>query len=169
MIDLSIIPNWVHLLAIIISPVVAVLVSMYIQDKKEEKRAKRNILEIMISTRHNQVNEQTVRVMNMIDIIFADDKDVRRLWVEYFLMLNNEGLNNENGNKLRKDKNMELIHAMANAVGIGAKINLLDLSRIYCPQGLVNQNELAQSLAVELLRVLKSTKSLHVEAQQEIK
>ena len=164
---MSTIPNWVHLLAIMVSPVFAVLVSMYIQDKKEAKRAKRAILETMISTRHNLINEQTVRVINMIDIIYADDDDVRRLWNEYFVMLNNEGLNNENGYKLRNGKNMELIQAMATAVGIGAKINLLDLSRIYCPQGLVNQNELAQSLAVELLRVLKSTKSLHVEAQQE--
>ena len=70
---------WVNLLAIITSPVIAVVISTYLQDRKEENKAKKLLLEIMISTRHNIANEQTVRAMNTIDLFFAGNKDVRSL------------------------------------------------------------------------------------------
>lgn len=156
---------WVNLLAIITSPVIAVVISTYLQDRKEENKAKKLLLEIMISTRHNIANEQTVRAMNTIDLFFAGNKDVRSLWNEYFVMLNNDGFSNENGIKLRYEKHMELIHAMAKAVGIH-NINILDISRVYYPVGLGKQNDLSQNLAEELLRVLKDTKTLKIESQE---
>lgn len=85
------------LLAILLSPVVAVLVSLYIQHRKERKATKLWIFNTLIATRHAPMTDERVRALNMVDVVFHDAKRVRQLWHEYFDMLSNEGLNNEPG------------------------------------------------------------------------
>ena len=87
----------INILAILISPIIAVLISIWVQNRKEKRQNKMNIFTTLMATRHSSIIDESVRALNMIDVVFYDKHLVRQLWREYFDMLGNEGLNNPTG------------------------------------------------------------------------
>jgi hypothetical protein len=154
--------NTTNFIAIVLSPLFAVLISMWLQDRKEKRRQKQVIFGSLMSTRHQIVSDEIVRSLNMIDVVFYNKKTVRDLWHEYFSMLNNEGLNNPTGWKQRDAKRLDLIHEIAAEVGLGKNITHLDVDRVYMPVGISEANTVAREIGTELLRVLKATQSLQI-------
>ena len=152
----------INIAAILISPIIAVVISIWLQNRKEQRGQKLSIFSTLIATRHALISEEPVRALNMIDVVFHDCPNVRQLWHEYFGMLNNEGLNNPNGWKQRQAKNLEMITAMAKVLGYGQAITHLDIDRVYYPTGLGTQSQRAEEIANELLRVLKASGGLQV-------
>ena len=148
---------WVNILAILLSPMVAVLVTVYLQRRTEKRNQKLWIFNTLIRTRHSPIIDENVRAINMIDVVFHDCQRVRELWHEYFNMLANEGLNNPQGWPQRQKKNLEMLTEMAKVLGYGKAITHLDVDRVYYPVGLGAQSQKAQEIAEELLRVLKAS------------
>ncbi len=146
-----------NILAIILSPIIALTISTKLQDRKEKRQHKMNIFATLISEKHLQISDEKVKALNMIDIVFSDTPSVTKLWREYFVMLTNDGLNNYNGNKLREEKYQELIYEMAKVIGYEKNVNLLDISRVYYPQGLLQRNQRGEEISTELLRVLRAS------------
>jgi Family of unknown function (DUF6680) len=152
-----------NFLAVLLSPLVAVLVSMWLQDRKERRQHQFQILGTLIATRAEPLSPEAVRALNVIDLVFHDKDSVRRLWREYFDMLNNQGLNNPQGFAQRSKKNLELITEMAKSLGYGRAISHLDVDRVYYPVGAWAQTQKNQEIQDELLRVLKSTARVEVQ------
>jgi Family of unknown function (DUF6680) len=148
---------WVNFLAILVSPVVAVAVSVYLQGRREKRSQKLWVFNTLIGTRHAPIADENVRALNMIDVVFHDSERIRDLWQEYFNMLGNEGLNNPHGWEQRQKKNLEMITEMAKVLGYGKAITHLDVDRVYYPVGLGAQSRKSQEIAEELLRVLKAS------------
>ena len=148
---------YVNIIAILLSPVIAVLVTVYLQARREKRNQKLWIFNTLIGTRHSPIADENVRALNMIDVAFHDARRVRDLWHEYFDMLGNEGLNNPNGWGQRQKKNLEMITEMAKVVGYRKAITHLDVDRVYYAVGLGEQSQTAQEIGKELLRVLKAS------------
>jgi flagellar biosynthesis protein FliP len=121
------------LLAIAFSPLIAVLVTVYLQNRKEERSHKLTLLGTLIGLRHAPTSDESIRALNLIDVVFHDAPRARELWHEYFGMLNNEGLNNPIGWGQRQKKNLEMITEMARVLGYGKAITHLDVDRVYYP------------------------------------
>ncbi len=64
------------IIAILLSPVTAVLISIWVQDRREKRQQKRFIFSSLMSTRHQIVSDEFVRALNMIDVVFHDEKKV---------------------------------------------------------------------------------------------
>jgi len=148
------------LIAIITGPIAAVLISLWLQRRQRMLDARRGVLATLVGNRHQIIAPETVRALNLIDLVFHDEPTVRGLWKEYFEMLANEGLNNPLGWEQRGKKNVELITEMAKRVGLGKHITHLDIQRIYSPVGLGQQEARLIELQAELIRVLKGTERL---------
>jgi hypothetical protein len=151
------------IIAILFSPVVAILISLYVQHRRERRQQQFSVLSTLITSRAQPLNPDSVRALNTIDLVFHKEQGVRRLWHEYYDMLCNEGLNNLNGWKQRNTKNIELIGEMAKVLGYGKTITHLDVDRVYSPTGMWDQINRAQELQAELLRVLKATARVQVQ------
>lgn len=111
-----------------------------------------------MSTRHSPINSEIVRALNMIDVVFCDDKNVRKLWREYYDILNTPKFNSSTA----KTKNLELITEMAKVIGYGKEISAIDVDRVYYPVGLGEYDRRSEEIANELLRVLKASGGLQV-------
>jgi hypothetical protein len=148
---------WVNILAILLSPVVAVLVTVYLQDRRERRNQKLRILHTLMATRHTPILDENVRALNMIDVVFHDSPRVRDLWHEYFGMLCNQGLDNPTGGQQRQKKNLELITEMGKALGYAKALTHLDADRVYYPIGLGEQSRKVQEIIDEFLRVLRAS------------
>ena|SRR5436309_12568848 len=144
------------LLAILLSPLIAVLVSTYLQNRKERRDQKFFLLATLIANRHNAVGDETIRALNTIDAVFHDAPRVRELWQAYFAMLNNEGLNNALGWQQRQTKNLEMITEMARVLGYGKAITALDVDRVYTPIAFEERNRKNAALVDGFIRVLNS-------------
>jgi hypothetical protein len=157
----------INFFAILLSPIIAVLITIFLQNRKDKHNSKMNIFITLISTRNRPPSEEIVRALNMIDVIFSKDKEVRKLWREYYDMLSNEGLNNPVGWNQREQKNLEMITAIAKNLGYKKHISGLDVNRVYFPIGLKDQLESAAEIGIELKRVLKETKAISVIPKKE--
>src|SRR6185312_12440651 len=62
----------VNILAVLLSPLIAVLITVSLQNRKERRDSKRRIFETLIGTRHAPITEETTRALNMIDVVFCD-------------------------------------------------------------------------------------------------
>jgi hypothetical protein len=156
----------ISVLAILLSPLIAVLVTLYLQSKKAKRDYKLYILNTLVATRHYAVTDETVRTLNMIDLAFFKDKKVREIWREYYDMLHNKGLDNELGYKTRKTKYTELITEMARVLGYGKEITAVDVDRVYYPVGLGKSFDRSEEIANELLRVLKESGGLQIKEKK---
>lgn len=152
----------ISVIAIVVSPLVAVVVSVYLQGIRERRQQQLWTLNTLIANRSDPLTPDNIRALNLIDLIFHKKPRVRQLWREYFDMLSNKGLDNETGWKQRSDKNVELITEMAGVLGYGKAISHLDVGRVYNPVGIAQQREKTVEAQEELLRVLKATAKFEV-------
>lgn len=155
-----------NLIAVLISPIAAVLISIWVQDRKELRARRFEIFRTLVATRHWIATEDQARAFNSIDAVFHDCPDVRRHWKEYFDLLNQPDRQPQ-----WQVKYLELLKAMSNAIGLTNTIHHEDLDRIYGPKGLFAERERQSELSAELLRVLKASNAINmaVQAQDEKK
>jgi len=152
----------VNIAAILLSPVIAVLVTLWLSARRQVYDRQLQVLLTLFGNRHRPISNDTVQALSVIDVVFAKNERVRRLWREYFEMLGNAGLGNPSGWAQRDQKLRELIHAMAQSLGFRGKLDHHDTERIYVPEGMGRQDERSEAIANELLRVLKASGGLSV-------
>ena len=157
----------ITILAILVSPAIAVVISLYIQRRTDKWQHKRFIFSSLMATRHQFYSDEIVRALNMVDVAFHDNDKVRRLWKEYLEMLNNQGLNNPQGWEQRNKQRLELIQEMAKGVGYGKEISHLDVDRFYRPVGLVEEQQRVKDISDELLRVLKESHGIKLTQKEQ--
>ena len=66
-----------NLLAIIIIPIVAVVVGQHLQNRAEIRKDKIHIFKVLMTSRIYGWTVDSVHALNLIDVVFAKDKDVR--------------------------------------------------------------------------------------------
>lgn len=130
-----------NLIAIIIIPIVAVLIGQWLQNRMEKRKDKMQIFKILMTSRIYGWTLDSVNALNIIDIIFADDKYVRNAWKE----LNDKyHVSNPDEQQLEKIKKAQykLLEAIANSLGYKDKITWEIIQTPYIPDGMVQQMEM---------------------------
>jgi len=126
--------------AIFLSPVVALLVSVIHQSWKEKRDRKFLVFLTLYSTRHKvSGNEEYVKALNAIDVVFNECAAVRAKWKEYY-----ELLNQPQSAAIWADKYAELLRAIARDIGYKNAIDHQDLNRVYVPQWMYSPDRSAQ-------------------------
>ena len=88
--------NWINILAIVLSPVIAVIITLWHQGRKERRdRKERLFTQLMAHRKAFPPSSEFVNALNLIDIIFADTSSVIKLWHEYYAMLGSANTENE--------------------------------------------------------------------------
>ena len=146
--------RWIDLInvfAIVLSPILAVLASVWLQNRLEKRRNRFNILRTLISERHHFINEESVRAYNSIDLLFHDCPKVRQQFREYFDLTLQKGREAEYGKR-----NLELLKAIAIELGYKNSIDALDLDRVYLPKGITDARVKGQAINEALLNLFKT-------------
>jgi hypothetical protein len=148
----------ISIAAVIISPVAAVIITLFWQSRKE-KRARKDALfsTLMMHRRNLPPTPDTVNSLNLIDVVFADNPKVIGVWHEYYQML--VSAKTETEYRERDNKLIELLSAMAEPLGYKS-LKQIDINKFYIPQGHVDQQTLVDKINHEWLRVLENTNSL---------
>lgn len=134
--------NWLNLVAIIIAPIAAVLIGQWLQNRANRRKDKLDIFKSLMITR-NGWSPESVRALNIIDIVYADDKNVRQRWKEYYDRLCVE---NPSDTDLKKIKTAQdkLLEAMAISLGYKNKVTWETIQSPYVPKGMVEAAHMQQ-------------------------
>lgn len=104
-----------------LSPLIAVQVTRYLDDRNEEKGRKRHVFKTLMATRAYNISHRHVEALNSIDLEFSSkktlEKNVLDVWQQYLDHLGHTNMESEAWNIKRVDLLVDLLHAMGKAVG----------------------------------------------------
>lgn len=126
------VPTWqliINIAAIIISPLMATWVALYISKKNEIKNEKLKILRILMMTRMYRACLDYANALNLIDVVFYDSKNVRKAYKELLESYRRGNMSDVEFNT----KNLKLIEAIIEDVGYSKDINWDEISEPYAP------------------------------------
>ena len=81
----------VNIIAVLVSPILAVYVTQRLQDRAEKRKDKIQIFKTLMTARVYGWTVDSVHSLNVIDIVFVDDQNVRNAWKSYmnYIVLRN--------------------------------------------------------------------------------
>jgi hypothetical protein len=157
---LNFIKDYGAFIATFLSPVIAVLITLWYQNREARRNAQMGLFLDLVSFRNYIPSPwQYTVALNRVDVIFHRQPRICELWHEYYDLLGEEqkGLVVEQ----IKEKKVALISAMAKHLGYSS-IDQIYLQRYYQTQGHFDEFVFSGELRKELLRVLQSTDTLYI-------
>ena len=127
----------INILAIIISPIIATIISITIMRKVERRKDKMEVFKQLMIYRAIPDNIEYVKILNSIDVIFSDSKKVRKAWDELhdtYKMLD------DNIDRV-KQKRLNLIKAVAGDLGYKNKEWEYIIANEYIPLQIFKKEE----------------------------
>lgn len=148
----------INLIAVVVGPIVAVVITLWWQQRKEHRDAKlRLFLTLMAKRRTIPPTIEWVDAPKVIDVAFADTPQVVQLWHEYYAGLANPPAN-QNYQQLEHTY-LLMLSAMARTLGY-TRLEQTDIDKFYSPQVHADQADLNYKCQTEWLRVLENTNRL---------
>ena len=143
----------VNIIAVMVAPAIAVVITQKLQDRADKRKDKLQIFKILMTARIYGWTIDSVHALNVIDIVFSDDNDVRSSWKD----LNDKyHTSNPDAQHLKKIEyaQFKLLEAIANVLGYKDKITWETIQNPYIPDGFLNQLEAQKKSQQAYLEVL---------------
>lgn len=133
-----------NIIALILVPIFAVVIAQKLQEKAQKRNDKMQIFKILMTSRICGWTNESVHALNLIDIVFADDKDVRKQWKVYFDKMCVENPTETDLLKIKKEKE-KLLETMAVSLGYKDIITWESIQNPYIPKGMTDLIEQQQA------------------------
>jgi hypothetical protein len=144
-----------QLVSVTVIPIIVWIGGAKFQDRKAKKDAKRKLFfTLMANRKTSTIRREKVDALNLIDVVFQDDKKVRQAWKDYMNSLNSLSPDFPNNNAFALD----LLSEMALSLGY-KEMKQTEIDRFYEPVQFTQEQELQGRLDNEKLRVLMASKS----------
>lgn len=154
-----------NIIAVVLGPIVAVIITLWYQSRKEKREAKiRLFLSLMAHRKSMPPTFERVNSLNLIDVVFANHPKVLQLWHEYYDLLHTQPSNFEQW----EHKHIDMLSEMGQALGY-KKLKQTEIEKFYTPVAHGTQAELNEKTQRELLRVLENSVSFGVTKKEENK
>lgn len=151
-------------MALIFIPIAVVYISQRLQKNAEIREDKMNIFKTLMASRDNW-NLESVRALNIIDVVFSDDDTVKDAWKNYY---DKVCIENPTDADLKKVKTAQykLLETMANSLGYKDKVTWETIQNPYFPRGLAEQQLLQQEYQSRQINLTKVAENLFVGMEQ---
>ena len=127
-----------NLIAIVVIPIAAVLIGQYLQNIAEIRKDKMQIFKTLMTSRIYGWTQESVHCLNIIDIVFADDKIVRDAWKDLY---DKYCVQNPDAAQLKKIQNAQykLLETISKSLGYKDKVTWETIQNPYVPDGMIKQ------------------------------
>lgn len=119
-----------NILAIALSPLIANIISIKMNQRNEKRNEKLKILRILMMTRMNRACIDYANALNLIDVVFYNSKNVRQAYKNLLEIYYKENVSDNEVNI----KNLKLIESIIEDIGYSKKINWDEVSIPYSPK-----------------------------------
>ena len=127
----------INIIALIIIPVLAVVIGQKLQVCAQKRNDKMQIFKILMTSRIFGWTNESVQAMNLIDVVFADDKAVRKQWKICFDKMCVENPTDTDLSKIKLERE-KLLEAMAKSLGYKDIITWESIQNPYIPKGMTD-------------------------------
>lgn len=157
------IADWLMITAVLMGPIIAVQLTRYLDNKKEERERKLQVFKTLMATRAYTISWDHVVALNRIDLEFDKDskkeKAVIEAWKAYLDLLGDKSMTPEQWGIKRVDLLVELLHTMAQVLAYDFdKTHIKNSS--YSPIAHGNIEDEQKALRVGLIEVLEGKRSI---------
>lgn len=157
------IADWLMIAAVLLGPIIAVQLTRYLDNKKEERERKLQVFKTLMATRAYTVSWDHVVALNRIDLEFdkgdINEKAVIEAWKAYLDLLCDKSIPPEQWSIKRIDLFVELLHKMAQVLDYDFdKTHIKNSS--YSPVAHGNIEEEQKALRTGLIEVLAGKRSI---------
>jgi hypothetical protein len=134
----------INIAALILIPIVAVLIGQYLQTRAEKRKDKMEVFKTLMTTRYSWTVE-SVRAMNIIEIVFADDDTVCNAWKKYYEKCCVQNPTDAQLQQIKTAKE-KLLESMANSLGYKDKVTWETIQNPYVPDWMLNAMQQQQTI-----------------------
>ena len=157
--------DWLNLIALLLSPLIALQVSRRLDDQKERRQRKRWVFYTLMATRNARVSHDHVRALNSIDIEFTKEKPVTLAWKAYLDHLNDKSQEMGVWGARMDDLFVDLLYSMSQALKFD--FDKTHLKRgIYSPQAHGEDELDAMVIRKALVAIAKGERGLRVDLSE---
>lgn len=152
------ISDYINIVAIILAPVISVIIGQKLQDRAKKRQDKMEIFKALMTSRVYGWTNAGVYALNIIDIVFANDKKVRAQWKIYYDKLCVGNPTEEDIKKIEMEK-CKLLEEISKSLGYKNKITWETIQNPYIPKGLTDslmQQQQYQTGQLEVMEMMKS-------------
>lgn len=142
----------INIIAIIVSPIVAVVVGQLLQKRSRIHADKVEIFKTLMISRGLGWSIESVKALNIIEVIFCDDKSVLNQWKIYYDKLCVEDPSETEMTKIKTEGD-KLLEVIAKSLGY-KEITWETIQRPYIPNGLKNNMSQQQQFMSDQLSVM---------------
>lgn len=125
----------INIIALIVIPVIAVVIGQKLQVRSQKRNDKMQIFKTLMTSRIFGWTNESVQAMNLIDVVFADDKAVRKQWKTCFDKMCVENPTDTDLSKIKVERE-KLLEAMAKSLGYKDIITWESIQNPYIPNGM---------------------------------
>jgi hypothetical protein len=130
--------DWINVIAILLSPLIAFQISKCFESWQETKQRKLNIFKTLMATRGKRVSHQHIEALNMIDLEFSENNNQEKLvteaWKKYLNQLGKPDYFLESGLKEGDKLFINLLYEMSKCFSY--KFNEVHIENsVYSPKG----------------------------------
>ena len=126
-----------NIISLILVPIFAVVIAQKLQEKAQKRNDKMQMFKTLMTSRICGWTNDSVKALNLIDIVFADDKNVRKQWKIYFDKMCVENPTETDLLKIKKEKE-KLLETMAVSLGYKDIITWESIQNPYIPKGMTD-------------------------------
>lgn len=127
----------INILMVLLSPVIAVVIGQYLQNRFELRKDKIEIFQLLMKNRvYYWGARESVDALNRIDVVFHNSSNVTKAWKHYY---NKIQIENQTDINLVIDLQYELLSEMAKDLGYGT-ITKETLYFPYRPDGVLKED-----------------------------
>ena len=158
----------INILALIVSPIAAVLISIWIADQGEIRKRKLETFRTLMRTRGIRLSSDHVGALNLVEIEFAKETNVISAWKTYLEHLDGSKTPlpvDPNTSKPFFDERNRRLAKLLHEIGIslGFKVEQIDIFMgNYTPQGWLNDEDQQRFLRGLMIDVLGGRRALTV-------
>ena len=150
--------NVVNIVALIVIPILAVIIGQKLQERAQKRNDKIQIFKILMTSRIYGGTNDSVQAMNLIDVVFADDKAVCKQWKTCFDKMCVENPTETDLLKIKKEKE-KLLETMAKSLGY-KNVSWESIQNPYIPKGMTDLIEQQQKYQTTQSVIMEQMKNM---------
>lgn len=148
-----------NIIALILVPICAVVIGQKLQERAQKRNDKMQIFKILMTSRIFGWTNESVQAMNLIDIVFADDKAVRKQWKVCFDKMCVENPTETELSKIKTERE-KLLETMAKSLGYKNIITWESIQNPYIPKGMTELMEQQQAFQKNQSIIMEQMKNM---------
>lgn len=135
----------ISIIAVILAPIIAVWIGQLLQERAQKRQDKMQLFKTLMAGRAYNWTYEAVVALNIIEVVFADDKSVVNQWRDYYDKLCVDNPTDADLKKIKDAKN-KLLETMANSLGYKEQIRWDTIENPYIPKGMIEEMSIRQHM-----------------------